>query len=402
MEEVIVLNRFKEKEEGSTLDVISLRTGSLVSSFSTPSRFSLNLSSICAISTSIVASSVSPKRTLMGWKWGSEGSLFLSAPSENITSIVLSNDQKFVFGGSETGHLYVWYSQTGQLLNSWKGHYRSITALAVSNDDNQLISGSEDALVHCWNISDVIYQKKSGNLVDFTMNGHGLPITNIETTSHLIISTSLDQSCKIWNATNGQLIYSKVFPGDGLTALTIGKEQTQDVIYVGTKSGRIYSFNIASTEPQEKYIGFLGHEKEITGLHIGELSNSLISTSKDGSVRIWDRFTGQNLKTHDSNKKPVLCSFVLAKKTVDRLSRSKNPTVVVAKLSKSSKTEIEPYILKVLNKPKPSSKLKHIQRTTNVLTKESPQDSSILQKQNQKLKQQVQELLQMNMNQELL
>ncbi|CAI9299591.1 unnamed protein product [Lactuca saligna] len=108
---------------------------------------------------------------------------------------------------------------TGRLLKKWHGHYRPVTCLVFSNDQSLLISGSEDGTVRVWSllmIFDEEGQQRAGHLYEYSFTGHALPITDIVSgfggSNAIILSASLDRTCKVWSLTRGTLLRNIVFP----------------------------------------------------------------------------------------------------------------------------------------------------------------------------------------------
>ncbi|CAI9278752.1 unnamed protein product [Lactuca saligna] len=99
---------------------------------------------------------------------------------------------------------------TGRLLKKWHGHYRPVTCLVFSNDQSLLISGSEDGTVRVWSLL------IAGHLYEYRFTGHTLPVTDIVTgyggSNAIILSASLDRTCKVWSLTRGTLLRNIVFP----------------------------------------------------------------------------------------------------------------------------------------------------------------------------------------------
>jgi mitogen-activated protein kinase organizer 1 len=113
---------------------------------------------------------------------------------ESITSTSLTNDKQCILVTSLDDTIRLLDKENGELLQEYKGHlnktFKSITA--VKTDDSKVIGGGEDGKILVWDLVD-------GN-IELELSGHSDAVTciNYHPNRDMILSTSLDGSCKLW------------------------------------------------------------------------------------------------------------------------------------------------------------------------------------------------------------
>ncbi|OMJ78158.1 hypothetical protein SteCoe_22092 [Stentor coeruleus] len=203
-----------------------------------------------------------------------------------------------------------------------RGHNDSVNSLVFSKKHKTLLSGSSDYSVILWDLEkQEIIRQISFNIAGIFCIGF--------VTENLVMTTSNDNTVKIFDTNTGkQFITPQNFSGNitGLTTLyynnlliscsdmktlnfyDIGKSMDCDTfftsfigmcicpskdekcLYIGTKDGDIYEFNI---ESQRNEISIKGHSSWISDLCITEGFDTpgtswLVSASEDKTIKVWN------------------------------------------------------------------------------------------------------------------
>jgi len=97
----------------------------------------------------------------------------LGGHSSEISSIIFSKDEKYVFAGTAGGSIHMWDLDTQKIVVSLKEHRNSCTTLAVpfSPLTSTLVSGSQDTNVKVWDLR----TGKSSH----TFRGHDGPVNSV-------------------------------------------------------------------------------------------------------------------------------------------------------------------------------------------------------------------------------
>ncbi|XP_023765625.1 protein ROOT INITIATION DEFECTIVE 3 [Lactuca sativa] len=271
------------------------------------------------LASSQLRDSSSSSGSVLFWSWNKPQVEVKSFPAEAINPLACNTDGTYIVGGGVSGHIYLWEVATGRLLKKWHGHYRPVTCLVFSNDQSLLISGSEDGTVRVWSllmIFDEEGQQRVGHLYEYSFTGHALPVTDIVTgyggSNAIILSSSLDRTCKIWSLARGTLLRNIVFPS---IIDAVALDPGEHVFYAGGRDGKIYIAELNAQTTSNN------HNNNNYGLHIiGTLSDQskaicslgfaldgyqLVVGSEDGMVRVWDTKTRNIIRVFKHAKGPV-------------------------------------------------------------------------------------------------
>ncbi|CAK9221053.1 unnamed protein product [Sphagnum troendelagicum] len=104
---------------------------------------------------------------------------------------------QYVITGSDDRLVKIWSSETGLCLRSCRGHEGDITDMAVSSGNTLVASASNDCSIRIWRLPDGVPIS--------VLRGHTSSVTTItfsprQGCEHLLLSTSDDGTCRIWDA----------------------------------------------------------------------------------------------------------------------------------------------------------------------------------------------------------
>nr|KAJ0191899.1 hypothetical protein LSAT_V11C800453670 [Lactuca sativa] len=241
-----------------------------------------------------------------------------SFPTEAFNHLACNTDGTYIVGGGVSGHIYLWEVETGTLLKKWHGHYRPVTCLVFSNDQSLLISRSEDGTVRVWSllmIFDEEGQQRAGHLYEYNFTGHALPITDIVTgcggSNAIILSASLDHTCKVWSLNRGTLLRNIVFPSIiDAVALDPGEHVFMLVGQMGKYTLQNSMLKSHPTTTTTMVCISLAHYlikgiKAICSLGFTLDGYQLVVGSEVGMVRVWDTKTCNIIRVFKHAKGPV-------------------------------------------------------------------------------------------------
>lgn len=235
------------------------------------------------------------------WNNKSEPIYRVSIP-EIIKCCVFQEDGGILYAGGLSGNIYIWILSTGQLLNCWLCHYKSISKMELLRNNSVLITCSDDCYIQAFLISEILesnftlnipkpimrWQAHSASINDFIFYPNSLDFLKL-----LIISVGSDYTLNFFSFKNEKPLKTLNIPAQ-LFSCSISECHKQ--LFVGAGDGRIYRIFVEkSINCLEEGISFLsGHTGPIKSCKY--LNNKLFSSASDG-VRIWDIVTGTCL-TH--------------------------------------------------------------------------------------------------------
>lgn len=156
--------------------------------------------------------------------------VFKNQHSAGISSLQFCEAQNILITGSYDKTAIVWNLETGEVLRTLKGHARCIRTLQF--DDTKLVTGSMDNTLRIWNYH-------TGQCIR-TLEGHTDGVVHLNFNCRILASGSADSTIKIWNFRTGEC------------------------------------FTLS------------GHTKAVNHVSIHKDSTTVVSSSEDGSIRIWD------------------------------------------------------------------------------------------------------------------
>lgn len=207
------------------------------------------------------------------------GSQFIPGNTRTISNIKISNNDKYIACGSWDGSINLLNSQDLSIFKKTPSgfHNEKISGLSWNNNDNQLVSGGNEGTINIWNVNE-----NNNNNNEKDQNGLLLssPIVSIKQAhndritktlfhpiNNLIISTSFDQTWKLWD----------------LNKLSGQRDDLQCLV------------------EQE------GHSKPIFTGEIHPDSGLFMSGGLDGIVHIWDLRSGRSIVTLQKHMAGVYC-----------------------------------------------------------------------------------------------
>lgn len=172
---------------------------------------------------------------------------------KNIKSIAISNDECFCLTSSGDNTAKEWCINTGECVHEYLGHTNMVNSAVYSNDmDNKyILTGSYDSTVR-------IFDRTTCKQVNEFQN-------------------------KTW-------VRNAIFDDKNSCVIVASHE---DCLVKELKFCDITPLPINNT--------YCGHKKAVTNVSFSQDGNRILSTSEDGTIKEWDRLSGQSIKEYTGN-----------------------------------------------------------------------------------------------------
>ncbi|CAH3026839.1 unnamed protein product [Porites evermanni] len=227
-----------------------------------------------------------------------------------VTSVTCSPDGTYCVAACGE-KIYVWQVASGNLLVILSRHYQCISCLKFTDDGSHFLSSGEDNLVLVWKMARILSLASSATGAFesalspyYTWSDHALPVTDIHCgcggmRGH-VITSSLDQTCKLYDLSSGELLCSFVF-NVGVTAVTM--DTSEQSLFAGCTNGHIYQVELSRRgmknnihmEKEESLI-FTGPSKQVNSVAVSMDGSLLLSGSEDQTARVWHVYSRQCLR----------------------------------------------------------------------------------------------------------
>lgn len=248
-----------------------------------------------------IMASQSNKPIIHTWNMAKESVLTKLICPGKVTAITCSPDGNYCVAACGE-KIYIWQVASGNLLGLLSRHFQQVSCLKFTDDGSHFLSSGDDNLVMVWKMAKIL--SGSSNSVGtsdeirtprYTWSDHALPVTDIHCgcggmRGH-VITSSLDQTCKLYSLSSGELLCSFVFDV-GVAAVTM--DAVEQNCFAGGTDGNIYQVelfrrgmkNNIHLEKEEALI-FNGHSKQVNSLAISMDGTLLLSGSQDQTARVW-------------------------------------------------------------------------------------------------------------------
>ena len=245
----------------------------------------------------------------------------LSCHTKGVNSLAFSLDGTFLVSGSSDKTVNLWDIQTGGVIKTFHGHTEWVLSVSISPDCLIIASGSHDHTIRLWGIQTgecyCVIDKHHDGVRSVSFSPSSSP-----TNRKFLISASNDDTIRQWDFDGYQI--GSTYEG---SCVAFSSDGTHFVSWIGwsrvarvqdSGSGVVVAelespgdrFNCCCLSPSGKFVaGGANHTIyiwDITGLdpclvetlvgHTGTItsltfSSSLISSSKDKSIKFWQTST---------------------------------------------------------------------------------------------------------------
>ncbi len=211
----------------------------------------------------------------------------LKGHAESISSLAISPDGKWLASASSDG-VVVWDVADRKPRFTLRSHGQyAISSVAISPDGKRLAAGVEK-VVKVWDAATgaelLSLDGKTGRVNGIAFSSDG----------QRIASATQDQTVTVWDSTSGKVIDSlkEKLQSFGAIAFSPDGQWLAVGVLTGDTTGKVRK----ATSLEESF-GLHGHNLYIKSLAFSADGKRLASASDDGSVKVWDTLTGDDLLT---------------------------------------------------------------------------------------------------------
>jgi RNA polymerase sigma factor (sigma-70 family) len=262
----------------------------------------------------------------------------ITTDMKSVDTIVYSPDSETLASISEWhNNIYLWDVQTGERLKVLTGHTHTVDSIAYSPDGKTLASESDDGTVRFWDADtgellktisghtfmarSVAFSPDGSTLASSEMADYTIILRDVQTGK--ILKTFVghtDNPCSVRFSPDGETLASgswngpirlwDVQTGELLKTLT-GSDYIGAVAYspggrtLAAGGSEIYLWDVRTGELLRT---LTGHKEGLSFLTYFPDGATLVSSSRDNTIRLWDVHTGKLLRTFTENltKKPSI------------------------------------------------------------------------------------------------
>lgn len=217
-------------------------------------------------------------------------------------SSAVSPDGQLVIASDEvpegqTGRaLKLWNVATGRLSQTFKGHTGSIVAVGFSEDSQTIISSSDDDTVKLWNAR-TGSEVRSINLNTFEDGEEGSRVGTVAMShnGHNVVSGTKGGLIKLLNTASGKNVWTFQGPNTGVSALSFSSNNQYVIASFSDWNGET---KVWETQSGRLVGEFHGHIGGITAVAVSADGQRAYSGGTDATLKFWNVRSGQLLVTN--------------------------------------------------------------------------------------------------------
>jgi WD40 repeat protein/uncharacterized caspase-like protein len=220
------------------------------------------------------------------WRPGQSGPLRLLDKAGQVSAVLavaLSPDGKRAAIGCASGEVRLHATDSGDCLRTLKGHTGPVNALAFSADGKQLVSGSDDWTAILWDVD------TGKSLPPFEGRQGEVRAVALRADGKQLLTGLADGTVILWDVQTRNIVRRLKDQPGRVNAVAFSSDGRQLL----TTSGAMATlWDAASDNPLRT---FTGHEGEIRAAVLGPDDRLVITGGEDGTVRLWDIASGDEL-----------------------------------------------------------------------------------------------------------
>lgn len=250
-----------------------------------------------------------------------------SGPKDGLVNAVISPDGKSVVGsGSEDGKVWVWNLDNGQVIDQLEGHSFRVNDVTFSPNGNLIASSGADNLVQLWNFwgpTHYLNQKRLNSA-----NIHAESIFSSNDSLYIVAADSRTNDLQIWEVHHDTL--TATLSGNTQSASHVIVNSSGDLLLSSSLDGTVRVWDL-NTKRQLRQFSFPFSSEDNKGVWYSIFTKSndyVLSAGRDGTVRTWRIDTGKEV-----NK-------IKAERQVEKVLLSSDEGKIITFCSGSSSVEL--------------------------------------------------------------
>lgn len=213
------------------------------------------------------------------------------AHKNGVTSLLLSNNGRFLMSGGAEGDVRVWEVQSRQLVSHLKEHTMPVTGLALFDDDAHALSCSRDRSFLCWDL------RKEKRISNHTQRMGGINAITLSRDQTKVLTIGQEKKVTYWDLREPLPQQVVDYCGRDAAGTPGGLDAVHaeatciSVAHNGTvfaTGGTDAKVKLWDFQTGQLLVNGVGHSAEVKSLHFSPDDRQLVSVGLDGCVFVWN------------------------------------------------------------------------------------------------------------------
>lgn len=215
--------------------------------------------------------------------------------STSVCDVRFSNDGRRLVSASFDGTVKFWPVEPAPAFLTLEGHDQPVWVLAYSPDDRQVATGGFDGTAKLWDTS-------TGRLLRSLVVGCPVVSLAFSSDGHRLLTPGPGDAALVWDLDSGRLL--RRLTGHPAPVTAVAWADNDRWVATGSRDSRVWIWDPRNGESRAT---LTGHTGSVRALRFSADSTRVATAGEDGTVRVWETAGWECGRIYTNHVQPVHC-----------------------------------------------------------------------------------------------